>query len=199
MPIIGLLVTFSFYFSVFPNSTFVSEMCFFSGSIAPFMKLKHKYKEGANRWSVKTASWNVDGHEINKTQSFLYRSDMYGTTMPIILLSLCSFLGSMRVSSIWYDEWVAPLEHLLVIFEIPLFDFAWVKFCLLALAPWNAQIWNYKDKISSMLLAYSLVKPLLMRSDIFLTELSFHKTLDFSQPVDSHIQIHIDFDIERNN
>jgi len=41
---------------------------------------------------------------------------------------------------IWISECKAPKIGSLANFELPLFDFAWVIFCLLAVDPWNAQI-----------------------------------------------------------
>jgi len=54
---------------------------------------------------------------------------------------------------VWYtviriSEREAPSIRLMANFELPLFNFAWVIFCLLAIDPWNAQNkWNYEDKI----------------------------------------------------
>jgi len=61
--------------------------------------------------------------------------------------SLCSF-WEVWYTILWVGEWQAPSFQLRANIELPLFDFAWVIFCLLAIDPWNAQNkWNYNDKI----------------------------------------------------
>jgi len=86
---------------------------------------------------------------------------------------------------IWISECIAPSIRSLVNFELPLFDFAWVIFCLLAVDPWNAQINEIIMTNFQYVVGYSIV---IKRLTIFFLLNIFWLNYELLT-ADSHIQI----------
>lgn len=131
---------FSFYFSVFPTSTFcIWNVCFFSRLNRTFLRnWSIKYDEGANYINCEIQKWLLNKIKLNH---FYTEVICMVPDCPSVFVKISHYAHFWEVWNIerWISEWIAPGIRLLMNFELPLFEFAWVIFRWLAVDPWNAQ------------------------------------------------------------
>lgn len=92
-----------------------------------------------NIWYCETQKWLLNKIKLNH---FYTEVICMVPHCPSVFVKISHYAHFREVwyTVIWISECKAPSIRSLANFELPLFNFAWVIFCLLAIDPWNAQI-----------------------------------------------------------